>query len=108
MIMTGQNTLNTENMWTVEAQRVREEYIHPSTNHTRANVHIEEYKQTKQKTKIYYHFQHNYTFIPTSAKYTGHKAVNLFYILILLLATTSSPSCDIISSIKFSKLVSCP
>ena len=43
MITTGQNTLNTENMWTVEAQRVREESIHPSANHTRANVHIEEY-----------------------------------------------------------------
>ena len=43
MITTGQNTLNTENMWTVEAQRVREEYIHPSANHTRANVHIKEY-----------------------------------------------------------------
>ena len=38
MITTGQNTLNTENMWTVEAQRVREEYIHPSAHHTRANV----------------------------------------------------------------------
>ena len=43
MITTGQNTLNTENMWTVESQRVREESIHPSANHTRANVHIEEY-----------------------------------------------------------------
>ena len=43
MITTGQNTLNTENMWTVEAQRVREEYIHPSANHTRAKVNIEEY-----------------------------------------------------------------
>ena len=30
-------------MWTVEAQRVGEESLHPSANHTRANVHIEEY-----------------------------------------------------------------
>ena len=43
MITTGQNTLNTEYMWTVESQRVREESIHPSANHTRDNVHIEEY-----------------------------------------------------------------
>ena len=40
MITTGQNTLNTENISTVEAQRVGEESLHPSTNHTRANVHV--------------------------------------------------------------------
>ena len=45
MIMTGQNTWNTENRWTVsvcEAHRVREEYIHPSAHHTQANVDIKE------------------------------------------------------------------
>ena len=45
MIMTGQNTWNTENRWTVsvcEAHRVREGYIHPSAHHTRANVDTKE------------------------------------------------------------------